>query len=560
MKKKTALLLAGLMLTGMCFSTACNGTEEEDGVKIDPLKTQLYVANFDGGVGSEWLDKMSQAFAEMHAETSFEEGKTGVQFILDKSKSDHISAISTEIYNVIFAESVKYNELAASGLILDITDMVRAENEDGKTIESKLSQQQKSALTAVNDKYYALPHFEYYPGITYDKDIFNTKQLYFKQGGGFTNEAGNRSAGPDGKTGTVDDGLPATHEEFFTLCEQMIRVGVAPFIYTGQYPSYLDMLMEGLMASYMGGDELEVYFSFDSTRGGTLSGDDLIKAEIVTGWNGDTPVIEEKVISNETGYLMQSVAGRYYALEFMETIYENKDRYVSNKVKSALGHLDAQEEYIYSSLENKPIAMIIEGSYWYNEAEGAFARSVDAYGEKAEDRNFAWMPLPVEVSGTVTQENGKDFFLVDEANSYAVINANIKDNPDLVALAKAFLQYCYTDSNLQLFTTTENTYKGVQYELTDSQYEASPKYLKSIADVRQDGSNVIRPISDSKIYVNAQSAFLFMHGKVFNSTISGTAYSVPVRAFEAGKTAKEYFEGMRISQESWNTRYSKYFN
>ena len=138
------------------------------------------------------------------------------------------------------------------------------------------------------------------------------------------------------------------------------------------------MLMEGLMASYMGADELELYFSFDSTRGGTLSGDDLLTAKIVTSWDGDTPVIEEQNITAETGYAMQSSAGRYYALKFMETVYQNKDRYVSNKVKSALSHLDAQEEYIYSNLENKPVAMLIEGSYWYNEAEGAFERSIDA--------------------------------------------------------------------------------------------------------------------------------------------------------------------------------------
>lgn len=570
MNKFLKRVLIGSMVCSIAIGcSACGGGgtgggnngDGGDEIKIDPTRTQLYVANFDGGVGSEWLDKIITAFEQKHAETSFEPNKKGVQIIPDKSKSDHLSAISTEIYNVIFAESVKYNELAASGKILDITDIVTSVNEDGKTIESKLTDQQKTALTAVNNAYYALPHYEYYPGLTYDKDIFDRKQLYIKQGGGWTNESGNLAAGPDGKLGTSDDGLPATYEEFYALCEQMIRVGVTPFIYTGQHVGYMDMLLEGLMATYMGGDELELYFSFDSTRGGTLSGDDLLTAEIVTGWDGNTPILERKTISAENGYLMSAAAGKYYAMEFMKkTIHDNKDKYVSNKVSSALSHLDAQEEYIYSSLENKPVAMLIEGSYWYNEAEGAFGRSIDAYGDKAKDRNFAWMPLPSKVSGTVTEANGREFFLVDEANSYVVINANIKNDTNLVKLAKEFVKYCYTDANLQLFTTTENTYKAVQYELTDAQYAASNKYLKSIADVRGNGSNVVRPISDSKIFVNAQSSFTFMHGEAFGSTVGGTSYTTPLRAFTSGKTLKEYFEGMRISQSVWNSKYSAYFD
>lgn len=555
MKKRFALLLSLAMLAGTCFA-GCGGG---GGVEIDPNRTQLYVANFDGGVGSEWLDKIQVAFEAKYAQTEFEPGKKGVQLITDKSKSDHISAISTEIYNVIITENVSYNELAATGKILDITDIVQAKNLDGKTIESKLSAQQQGALTAVNGKYYALPHYEYYPGLTYDKDVFNDESLYIKEGGGYTNAEGNLSVGPDGQKNTFDDGLPATYEEFFKLCDQMGKKGVTPFIYTGQHPSYVDMLLEGLTAAYLGADEFELLFSFDSSRNGTLSGDKLITTEVVTGWSNDVPTIERVAITPQTGYLTSNIAAKYHALDFVETIVENKDDYLSDKINSALSHLDAQEEYIYSSLDGEPIAMLIEGSYWYHEASSAFERSVESYGNAAKTRNFAWMPLPNAINGAAGENGQKDVFLVDEANSYVVINANIKGDANLVKLAKLFVQYLYTDANLQEFTTTTGVYKGVTYELTQEQYNAQNTYYKSITDLRGDGSKVVRPISNNKIYVNAQNSFKFMHGEAFGSTVNGEPYAIAMNAIKKGVSAKDYFNGMSITENQWTSLYSKYF-
>ena len=561
MKKKLALLLAVTALATSCF-VGCNPDDSDDiVVVIDPTKTQLYVANFDGGVGSDWLTKLKKSFEEDYAEVSFEEGKMGAQLILDTSKANHVDSISTEIYNVIFAEGVAYNQLAASDKLLDISDIVTETNTDGKTIESKLTDHQRRALTAVDGNYYALPHYEYYPGVTYDKAVFNRKQLYMKQGGGWTNASGKLSAGPDGKSGTVDDGLPATHEELLALCDQMVKVGVTPFIYTGMYEGYMDMLLEGLMVSYLGRDQLELAFSFDSSKGGTLSGEDLVKAEVITGWNGNTPIVEEKTITTQTGYLTSSFAGKYYALEFVEKLVKNKDKYFSEKINSVLSHMDAQEEYIMSDLENEPIGMLIEGSFWYNEAQAAFGRSVDAYGEDAEGRDFAWMPLPTKVSGSVTEENGGDFYLVDETYSYGLINANIKDDPVLVNLAKTFLQYAYTDEKLQEFTTTSGCYKGLNYTLTKEQYDGLDNFYKSITDLRGDGTNVVRPISDNKIYLNSELNFKFMHGSSFGSHVNGKEYLVALTAMKSsGISAKDYFEGMRVTQSTWNSLYSKYFN
>ena len=110
---------------------------------------------------------------------------------------------------------------------------------------SKLNQQQQDNL-AVDGKYYALPHYETYMGVSYDVSLFESKLLYFSanpdngNNGFITSKTEKRSMGPDGKTGvqngidySLDDGLPSTYEEFFKLCDYMVVRNVTPFVWPG---------------------------------------------------------------------------------------------------------------------------------------------------------------------------------------------------------------------------------------------------------------------------------------------------------------------------------------
>lgn len=558
--KKFYVGLAAVLSCAVILSS-CGGPGPlgpSGGQEIDKSKSQLYVANYDGGVGSEWLRKVIKKFEDKYANESFEEDKMGVEIITDIGKADHLSSIGTDSYNVIFAESVDVNALIAAGSILDITDITRAVGEDGKTIESKMSDYQKSALS-VYGGYYALPHYEYYPGITYDKDLFNTKSLYISANGGYTNAAGNLSAGPDGRKGTYDDGLPATIEEFVALCRYMKdEENVSPFIYAGGMPSYTDVILEGLTLSLTGEDEFMLNFTFDSTKGGTLSGNDLIKTKVVTGWNGNVPVIEEKTVSDRTGYYTTMMASKYYAMSFLQTIASDTDTFINSQVSSSMDHLGAQRKYVFSALDNnEPTAMLIEGSFWYNEAKTAnsFTDSINQYGERAKNRNFGWMPLPTAVSGSVNESNGRSFRLVDEANSYAIINANIKNDDVKVRLAKLFLQYCYTDENLELFTASTGCFKALDYSLSDETYRGLDKFYQSIADIRRE-SGVVRPLSGSPIYTNNQHSFMFMRTYYFTTPRYRNAFTV----FKNGTaSAADFFIEMNSSESNWANLYGSYF-
>ena len=559
MKKKLAVVL-GCLTFGVSVMAGCGPVGPGGGTSVDKSKSQLTVANYDGGVGSDWFRVVIKNFEEKYANTSFEEGKMGVQIVPDIGKADHLSQISTDRYNVIFGESVDVNSMIAAGEILDITDIVTATGEDGKTIESKMSVAQKAALSVYGGKYYALPHYEYYPGLTYDKKLFDERSLYIAEDGSYTNASGALSKGPDGKAGTLDDGLPATVEQFLALCRHMRDdENVAPFMYSGQMPSYTDVVLEALTLSLQSEDQFMLNFTFDSTKGGTLSGDNLIKTDVITGWNGSAPVVESKTITPETGYLTSQQVAKYYALQTLQTIATDTDTYISSEVSSSVDHLGSQRKYVFSALKNdEPVAMLIEGSFWYNEAKtsNAHSDSVSQYGSRAENRDFAWMPLPSAMNGTVDENNGRAFKLVDEANSYAVINANIKNDPVRVELAKLFLQYCYTDANLELFTKYTGCWKALDYDIGSDTYDGLDNFYQSIADIRRT-SGVVRPLSGNPIYTNNQLAFMFMRTYYFKTAKYATAFTV----FKNGSaTAKDFIEGMKETETTWANKYSAYYS
>ena len=550
------LLLLTLAVIMSCSAFGCN--RPSSSVKIDPTKTQLYIYNYDGGVGSEWLDPLIARFEDANKNESFESGKTGVQVIAKKTKSDFNSLLQTSRDAVFFVQQAYYNQLQSQGKILDITDVVTEMNSDGKTIESKLSKEQKEAFTAYDGNYYVLPHYVLFSSVTYDRDLFEAEKLYINKAGKVaTNyelaydadyEKSNLSVGPDGIGGTYDDGLPSSFVEFVALCEQMVRKDIIPFVFSGSYKAYSTNLINALWAAYTGAQDFYYNFSFDS-------GDDT--TEIVTSFNGNTPVYEEVQITHETAYKLKAQSGKLYALDFFKkTLDENW--YSDMSFNSSTSHTDAQRGYIYSYPDStkKPIAMLLEGTYWYHEANTIIKDAAVKFPHMSE-RNFAVMPLPTRYDDSTPCKKNT---IVDANSSFAFINANVADDPVAVDLAKRFLKFCYTDESLQEFTTVSGTAKGVAYELTDAQYNSLPSYFKSVYDISKN-SDVVYPYSDSRIFINNQKAFGFAQDTVLWE--SGV-YGIPLGAMkDSNKSAKEYFEpwiDFETQSAMWSSLYNKYFD
>ncbi len=550
MKKLFTMALCIIMSIGM---VACgNGGAGGGGGS----SLELTVFSYTGGVGSVWFDNAVEAFERAHAEDVFDNGKVGVKIKPTKTKDHYANNIDLSPYDVVIDEEVSMFDLAASGKLLPITDIV-TDTTNGASIESRLSETQRRAYKAINNEYYIIPHYEYYNGLVYDINVFEDYNLYLaanKNNGnnGFVNnKTEQKSVGPNGEPGDYDDGLPATYDEFYRLLDHM-KDQVYPFVWSGQYSFYPTMLLHGLLSSYCGANELETMVTLDS-------GDNTVR--LIESFNGDQPVITEKKITPETGYLTKQYAGQYYALSFFKKVVSNSDYYNPRSVNS-ISNIDAQKLFIDGWLRRskgeKPTAFLIEGSYWYNEAkdEGLLDAITNA-GYEIEERKFGFMPLPGVVSDSAENKVTKP--TVMGGSGGMMINANIKNNADKVRIAKEFLKFLNTEQALQEFTVTTGVARNLQYNLTSEQEAELPSYAKTVWNIRKNG-DVVKMVDDNEILLNNQRDFSTSIGEGFwQSNVNGTTL-YPIEKLKGSVSAKDYFTGMKIAPTTWSDMYGKYFN
>ncbi len=567
-KKATTFLLVMTLFFSVGSFFGCNMNGSGSGAeKIDPNKTQLYVSNYNGGIGTQWLYNIEAKFEEAYKDVCFEPGtdKKGAQIIITPNRNSATqltNSLAGATDDVFFGEDIPYYLWATKGYLADISDVVTTPVADGEqSVESRLTAEQRSNLTVLDGKYYAIPHYETFRGLHYDVDLFENKNLYFAKNpnngnqGFVSSKTEERSLGPDGKTGvidgvdySIDDGLPSTYEELYKLLDYMVRRNVTPFIWNGRDDcGYLDYVLEAALNAYSTKVEANLPLTF-STGAET--------ARVITSFSNTEPVIEDVTINENTGYYTLQQSGRYYALDLLNKMLSKKDYYYNLSTNSTFTHEDAQEQFIYSSLQNKPIAMIVDGTWWPNEAKisGAYGRSVSDYGTKAENRNYAWMPLPTKY--TAEDEGTDEMIMKDALRSYAFIHANVAKNANKFNLAKTFLKYCYTESALQQFTVDTGVARALQYDLTDAQKNSLSSYAKNVWEYRS-RATIIYNLSGNGIYMNNETTFI---KEIWQSTVSGSKYVGPYAAFKKGIKVEEYFKGLWMTPSQWQSNYSAYFS
>lgn len=556
MKKALLVVLSMIIsLTAVVFE-GC-GVER---VEIDDSKTQLYIGNYSGGVGTKWLDEAIERFQAKYGEKCFEPGtnKKGAQIIVDHNKSfDGISLVTTiqsDNHDLYFTQNFDYYGQAKSGRILDISDLVKDKvcAEDDKTILSKMYEADKSSMS-IDGKYYGLPHYEITNGLTYDAGLFKSKKLYFSDemdSDGMrkfvTTKDSKLSCGPDGKYGTYDDGLPSSIKEFEKLIDKMTMVGrCIPFVFTGQSSHYTNMLVYSLFHNYIGADGVNALYNFDS------NGKNI---EIVDSVSGSNVKTHNEIITPQNAYKLRESAGLYYALSFAEKAFSDKKYYSTTEVSS---NINAMETFLFSGLDGKNYtAMIIEGNYWYNEAKdfGIFDRLQKNYANTYTQKDFKFMPLPRQYAGTVSENEGKSPVVLDCYESFAVINANIDNSK--INLAKEFLSFLYSDSELEYFSlSTNGVKKGLNYEYTKhiDKLDSYPKSYMEVCDAATKGKSNIKGYTNNLTYLSSRSFFNQSTTSTYlNSTINSQSFVLPYNVFkQKSYSAKEYFDGMKISESAW---------
>ncbi len=561
LKMLIATILAIVMLVpmGACMSGG--------GEKIDKTKTQLYVGNYDGGYGSKWMTELERRFEEKYADFSFEEGKKGVQVFVDNKKSytadDMVDLLATSDREVLFVSGQKFYKMKDAKLLMDISDIVKEDlsskypDETG-SIEEKIPEAVMPYCKTADGKYYALPSFDGALGVVYDKDLFNEKKLYFakngapserlQENGSFTNyiftnyRQDNLSAGPDGKYGTMDDGLPATYDEFFYLCDWMVKKNITPFSWTGTYiQNYSLFLYKYAYVDYEGQASAELQFNVGTKEGANST--TLVKFDA----NGNpvidaqgNPVLEDSptVITTDNYDELARQPGRYYALKFWEKII-NEKYYTKASVNNSQSHVMAQTDYIESKYTSNPIAFLLEGPWWENEVRvsGGVEAVVENQGKEADpaNRNFGFFPMPKATEAQVGEKT-----TVQTQNTSAFINAKTKANKVLVA--KMFLQFAYTDESLNYQTKYTGLKSGVNYEITEQTYENLSPFARDMLKFNENADQAYEVFSTKEISYAIEDKYVVLErtqSKVGGISKPSFFYSILTDKI----SAKDYFKG-----------------
>ena len=573
MKKNKFLVvaLAGLLSFSV---TGCT----RDGEAIDATKTQLYVATFEGGFGTSWMDAIEKRFEEKYANVSFEDGKTGVQIIAkpERALTDEtlIAKLSEMKHEVIFSESISYYELQSRGLLYDISEAVTKpinwdfkegkideSDPETKSIQEKMTNSSHKSYFGPNEKYYGLPFYEATYGIVYDIDLFEKYKLYFAEDGEnfIVKSTDKRSAGPDGKTGVIDgvdysadDGLPATYDDFFKLCDYMVEMKITPITWNGVAPSYMNALVESLQADYEGEEQMRLNYTADGMATSLI---DVADDGTVTPW----PATK---IEEANGYLTWTKqAGKYYGLKFVERLTANSDYYDKGSVVSS-GYMqtDAQNAIIMDRFiqNKKPVAMLVDGSWWLNEAKSSFTAAESRFGAEAglKDRRFGFMPLPKATEDKV----GEGYSIMEVNSSICFVRGTTDTKKD--ALIKEFIQFCHTDESLREFTSITYTTKPFAYEMSTEEVNAMPYWGQEMYRLHTEAS-YISSYSTSPLYKKNAAAFTqIWQGKMFTTkheSVTEEFNVVPTAMIKLEDnptlSAKQYFDGLAkvLTAEKWQS-------
>lgn len=549
-KRTVVTLLAAVCAFSSMGLAACGDTPDDSNKnnvidqKYDPNMAQLYVSNFNGGVGSEWLYNVIERFQKEYADVKFTDNTTGVQVWVENHKVSGegvAEKMQIEKNQVYFLGTSNYRDMVATGKLYDMTKLVTETLSDvgeNVSIESKMSEDYQNYYglgSGENKKYYAIPHYDWFSTITYDVDLFDEKTLFFDTQGNLTKTSSDegRGTGPDGVAGTYDDGLPRTYAEFFKLCETMKVRGVDPIVWSGMYNFYTTEMMAALRGDYEG-TELSARINLN---GGTMT-------KLIDKVNADGSVTFKPatVITEENGYEIFNSAGLLYSLRFLDTLIK-KGYYAAASINEATSHTGAQATFLTSKYNSKtnPIGMLAEGSYWTHESADTFRSMASRYKNSSlAERRLSVMPYPKADESQL----GKNTLF--SGSAICCINSTLTPGSDMAKLSELFVKYCYTNESLSEFFMTTNVNKPFTYTLSAEQEANLTPYGKSIITLTKNSNCLIG---------SSNSDFCYRNYTALQPLVAyETSYATdPVTALRAGTSPETIFNAIRsrYTADSW---------
>lgn len=594
-KKILSALLAGTVIVSGSLTafSSCGPKQNNDIAPQDKTKTQLYVGQEANGYGELWLEKIVAAFENWAADKSFQEGKKGVQIQISTrgfAGNAVIDTLPTSRANVVFGEEIYFYDFVSKGVLMDITEAITTpltEFGETETIEQKMmisAPDLKEGLTGYDGNYYALPWWTGLQGLNYDIDLFNDKDLFIKKGGApseylrsgdnvdaavsgefvaykWGDQDDELAAGPDGKYGTYDDGLPATYEEFYVLCDQMKTKDIVPITWTGMY-QYGNFIVGEMARDFDGYENSRMDLELSGTaynlvESYSTNSDGSINWDSVQYMGGE----EGMPITDKNGYLLAKTEGKLRALEFARTLV--KKGYISeNAFTQEFSHTAMQEYFLKGKYNSsfETTAMIAEGTWWYGQAAGVFDSMEAAGYENAgkTDRNLGFLPYPK----ADVEHIGDNPTFRSRKSAFCFVNANIKDE-GLKEAALAFYRFCHTDEALKIFNSTTGGIRPFDFDYTEKEKEAIGAYPLSTHAINK-VATIDHPYVANNIFMNNQSYFAdAYYMTTANISGVGTGITNNFKTFKdySKATASSFFDGISsyYTKAAWENRFSKWF-
>lgn len=550
--KFLALGLAAVLSVGVAAGCG-NGNigKDEDSSKI----TQISFRQWGGTASStDWLQQAADRFAAEKANEPYESGKKGVKVEISTNKdSDYTSSIPD--YDILMDEnSANIYDMQTRGYLADIDDIV-------KGLQSKIEPQLLPKLKGADGKYYGLPHYSYDVSISYNVDLFKTENLYIAAPGEESvvnykssllpgssagvnfvfNENTKKSCGPNGIPNDYDDGLPSSLEEFIVLCDYIKnKKQINPFSISdiNGGANYAFMLIESLWAGMVGTDAMKATncnftdAEVEVVKEGALSYDGTL---LNTGIK--MPKTETVVLSDDNGYRMYDMSARYYALSFLE-LAKNKGWFKNQQMTNT----KAQEFFVlgnYNANDNDRCAMLVDSTFWYGEAVsgGTLTKYKSLSGGK--EANVSMMPMPVQLTGQVTEGNGKKPTVID-TSATVFVNKRVEKNEGLFRAVKEFIEFLYSDAELKAFTETSKLSMNLKYDYDKS---SLGNFYAGVLKIEKAAGDKVYAASDNIKFSKNRSSFSLIWGGKLN--YFGSYHNGSYAALMGGETAASIFTQTR---------------
>lgn len=539
-KRVTAILLSiVLLLAPITLFTGCGEVEDDDRFNedVDSSKTQLYVGYYNGGHGLNWIKEIKRQFEEKYPE---------YQIMIDTGKDEYgssilMSNVKTNRQDMYLTDGTSYYEFIQEGLMMDLTEAMTTpltEYGEDRSIVDKMNVSLKNYLETSDGKFYAAPYYQSYHHLIYDVDLFDQYSLWFKDGGGFVSSVNDKkSAGQDGEYGTWDDGLPVTYSDFFLMMDRMVSRGITPVTWTGTYAdAYLTNFIHSLIADYEG-EDFATNFCYDGQI-------DIITNKNFTESDPNTFELSasdhEKVTVTPENFkeYMHSTTGKYFATKFAKDLATNPQYRTYNYAES---HTAVQRSYLMSSMEgvDKPIAMLIEGDWWMNEARSVFSEMAEIDAKYSmENRRFGVMPIPKADDGSSAEGHTVASF----SGESSVFISAFSSKQDI---AVKFFRFLHTDDAMRVYTLYSGGIRPYDYDLTPIM-DQLPYYARNFAEMAQN-TNFIFKVTTGKYKEDMVVKNFMQYGGLLRTHIREATTNNPIIFFcdNSWATAKDYLLGLQ---------------